>query len=265
MTEDLRNKMKKKDGKIVCPNCSQLNAPEAGYCWACYMDFVVDVKPSENKKAAVYESNGPGDFFRNEKFMINQVKELGEILVDWEFANKYDIYDTRNKIIGQIREQKKSLAHAFFIRRWGKCRNYDITFYDNTGEQIMVISRPITFFGMSNVKVIDPMGRKLATIKRQFPPLIKRVYVVFDAVGSPAGFICGTLLHPWTFRVYDISEIEVAVIRKKWSGVFKEVFTDTDNFTIDIVSPLPDDNVKKIILAAAVMIDFDFFETSPNR
>ncbi|MFC2091698.1 phospholipid scramblase-related protein [Elusimicrobiota bacterium] len=199
------------------------------------------------------------------KIFISQKKEIGEVLLNWEYANRYEILDEDGGMLGAIEEEKKSLAHAVFIRSWGRCRNYNITFYDNSHRHLMSIMRGFTFFGMSKVQVNDASGRPIGYIKRVFPPLIKRIYGVFDGKDHRLGLIKGSLFHPWTFKIYDMNEIDSGMICKKWSGALREVFTDADNFMLDTEGSTAGDTFKKIMLAAVIVIDFDFFESTANK
>ncbi|GFR99255.1 phospholipid scramblase [Elysia marginata] len=55
---------------------------------------------------------------------------------------------------------------------------------------------------------------------------------------------------------------KVGKISKQWSGLAKEIFTDTDNFGVEFpidISP----EIKATILAAVFLIDFMYFEDAP--
>ncbi|MBN2406369.1 MAG: hypothetical protein JXJ19_01620 [Elusimicrobia bacterium] len=265
MHRDLRPEMKKINGKLVCPECGQQNDTVAEYCWACYTDFIVQdpsAKAAPPRQAAA-QRNGT-DSLPGNKLIIKQKKHLGEVLIDWEFVNEYRILSEKGEDIGHIKEQKKSFAHAFFIRRWGSVRNYDIIFYDRFQKQMLMISRPLTFFGMSKVRVIDGSGRHIGTVKRVFPPFIRKRYLLFDGTGVPLAMIKGSLIRIWTFNIFDMQGIQVAGIYKKWSGLAKEIFTDADNFVADMGN-IRDDAFRKLILAASIVIDFDFFERRSDR
>ena len=54
-------------------------------------------------------------------------------------------------------------------------------------------------------------------------------------------------------------QTEVGKISKKWSGRFKESFTDADNFGISFPMDL-DVKMKAVLLGAQFLIDFMFFE-----
>ncbi len=66
----------------------------------------------------------------------------------------------------------------------------------------------------------------------------------------------------WTFPILQ-KEIEVAKIQKKWSGGLTELFTDKDTFMVELSSTLNNDT-KLIILAAAIFVDLQYFESKAD-
>ena len=72
-------------------------------------------------------------------------------------------------------------------------------------------------------------------------------------------FTCSAKVpHLWTFNIFKEGN-KVAQILKKWSGVGKEMFTDTDTFFVDFGS-ISDQTLRRIILATAFAIDLRVFE-----
>jgi len=47
-------------------------------------------------------------------------------------------------------------------------------------------------------------------------------------------------------------------VKKKWSGLLTEAFTDKDNFAVELGNL--DENQRRLVLAAAIYIDLMFFE-----
>ncbi len=64
---------------------------------------------------------------------------------------------------------------------------------------------------------------------------------------------------PWVFEARQHGKL-VAAIRKHWSGWFQELFTKADNFTIDFEPGLTDPRLRKLLVAAALIIDLLNFE-----
>ena len=55
------------------------------------------------------------------------------------------------------------------------------------------------------------------------------------------------------------AEQEIARISKKWSGLLKEAYTDSDTFGVTFSKNL-DNHSKYILLGAVFLIDFLYFE-----
>jgi len=56
----------------------------------------------------------------------------------------------------------------------------------------------------------------------------------------------------------------VGEIKKKWSGLLKELFTDADNFGVSFPSGASAKE-KALILGATFLIDFLYFESSDDK
>ncbi|KAH9382714.1 hypothetical protein HPB48_023269 [Haemaphysalis longicornis] len=60
-------------------------------------------------------------------------------------------------------------------------------------------------------------------------------------------------------QVRSMNGVVIGAITKTWSGLVKEFFTDADNFGVSFPKDL-DVHLKASLLAAAVLIDYMFFE-----
>ena len=82
------------------------------------------------------------------------------------------------------------------------------------------------------------------------------------ALYSPSGELLATLrgpfFKPWTFHIEQNGQ-EVGLIQKRWSGLGKEIFTDADNFGVDL-QQVSDPRLKLLAFAAVVLIDIVHFE-----
>ena len=78
---------------------------------------------------------------------------------------------------------------------------------------------------------------------------------VFARVASPRWRL-------WTFPVEGADGVSHAEIAKKWGGALREVFADADTFRIDYGEAAWSPEQRAVIFAAAISIDFDFFENN---
>ena len=59
----------------------------------------------------------------------------------------------------------------------------------------------------------------------------------------------------WDFKFLDGNK-ELAQVTKKWAGIGKELFTTADNYVLQISDSVPQDDVaRQLILAAVMCID----------
>lgn len=122
---------------------------------------------------------------------------------------------------------------------------------------------------LKKVEVQAPPGQVVGYVKQAWS-ILKPKYLIQDAseqtvlkIEGPCCTcnICGDV----EFQVYSADgETPVGQIRKQWSGIAKEMFTDADNFGITFPMDL-DVNVKATLLGAVFLIDFMFFEKEQNK
>lgn len=65
----------------------------------------------------------------------------------------------------------------------------------------------------------------------------------------------------WTFNIFNIEGLQVGVIKKKWAGLLKEFYDDSDSFIIEF----PKDSTssqKSLLLAASFLLEFMYFDNS---
>jgi hypothetical protein len=84
--------------------------------------------------------------------------------------------------------------------------------------------------------------------------------VVFIALGVPQNQRRG---FPQLVHVGADLDCEVGLVQKRWSGLANEMFTDADNFGVDL-SGVTDPRLKLLAFAAVVLIDIVHFEKAKN-
>ncbi len=190
---------------------------------------------------------------------VKQKKSWGEILVNFEAKNRYEIFDLDRRVIGTIKETgsrlKQILSRLFLRSHRGFClvvKNVDETPY-------LILKRKFFFF-FSDLYVFNDKDLAIGSIHRRFGILSRR-YDLRDMSGNTFANIKSPIFRLWSFPIsIDTTPVAGAGIFKKWSGALREFFTDADSFAIKFgIHPWRLDQ-KLIIFACAVSIDFDFFE-----
>lgn len=192
----------------------------------------------------------------NKKILIFQRKELAE-LFGFETRNKYSIELESGQQIAFAAERSTGFF-AFFGRQFfGHWRTFSIEVVDPIQNLLYVAHHPFRFF-LRRLEIQKSNGESIGLIQQQFNFLYKK-FDIFDENNNLLMKMSAPIWKIWTFPIWKQDQ-EVAVIQKKWSGVFKEAFTDADNFTVEFESQTLSLKDRELILFSALLIDIVFFE-----
>jgi hypothetical protein len=201
-------------------------------------------------------------FNNSPQILVKQVKEMFEVMIGWETANKYALYDSDNNKVGFAAEKSHGMFHKIIRNLLRSHRSITMDVWDKNDKHVLTGHRPFYFF-FSDLVVTNQENKVLGDIKTRFG-LLKRKYDLSDSSGRVFATIESYRFRLWTFTIYDLVGNEVGVITKKWGGLLKEVFTDADQFTIDYSQFRWSDEQKSILLFSCLSIDLDFFEDNSN-
>jgi uncharacterized protein YxjI len=194
---------------------------------------------------------------------VSQKKEWGEILVGYESANKYVVMDEGHSQLGAFFEEGKgfiSFIARFLLRSH---RPLQVAVLELTGEKVLHLSRRFFFF-FSDLEIKGKSGQSIGSVHRRFGIFYKK-YDLKDNSGMVFATIKSPFWRLWTFPIFDQRTGQAnGEISKKWGGVVKEMFTDTDTFRVSFGQGYSAVQ-RTVIFAASVSIDFDFFEENANR
>jgi uncharacterized protein YxjI len=196
-----------------------------------------------------------------QQLTVRQRKRWVEVLLSFEMRNSYEVYDQSQAPVLRVRELGSGFLQ--FIKRLflGPLRPFEAAVVEPAGDApVLRLRRPFRFF-FHRLEVTTPNGERVGAIQRRWSWL-RRLYVIEDALGQEVANLFGPILRPWTFEVRLGEEVR-GTIRKRWSGLLKEAFTDADNFGVDLTR-LPDPQLKALAFAATVLIDVVHFERAKN-
>lgn len=194
---------------------------------------------------------------------IRQIKEWGEILIGFEGSNKYELLNERGEKIGFIAEQSSGIFKFLMRSMFRSHRPLHVKIFDKQGQEVIILERPFYFF-FSTMRVSDRTGRLLGTIDQKFAIFRKRYYLS-DHRGHPFAQINSPFFSFFRFEIESLKmRKSLGVISKKWGGLLKEMFTDSDTFGVDLSHDLSQEE-KAIVLGTAISVDFDYFEDNSNR
>lgn len=193
---------------------------------------------------------------REPEIYVRQRRELGE-LFGFETRNKYEITNQHGQTICYAAEQSKGLLGLIGRQFLGHWRSFQIYIFDSNREPRYKAIHPFRFF-FQRLDLVDSQGRAIGAVQQRFAFLFKR----FD-VQAPDGKVLFTMSSaPWKIWAFPFKRAgeEVAVLRKKWSGILSEAFTDKDNFQIAFGDPSLNNDDRLLMLVAAIFVDLQYFE-----
>jgi uncharacterized protein YxjI len=194
------------------------------------------------------------------RLMVRQRRELAE-LFGFETRNRYEIVSEGGAPIAYAAEQQKGFLGFLFRQFLGHWRSFEIRFFTPERAPFMTARHPFRWF-FQRLEVLDGGGAPVGAVQQRFSILHKR-FDVEDANGQVVMQVSSPLWKPWTFP-FVARGAEVACVRKKWSGLLAEAFTDKDNFAVEFGTGGVGENERQLVLAAALFIDLQYFEKKAN-
>jgi len=198
-----------------------------------------------------------------EQYFVHQQKEWTEILVDFETRNQYEVLDIEGHAVGTISEVSSGVGGFLKRNLYGSHRSLDVRVHEVGGQPVLRLSRPF-FLWFSALDVFEEGGAKLGRVERRFGILYKK-YDLLDAQDRCFAEIRSPLWRLWTFPVRHVNGAAEATISKKWGGALREVFADADTFRVAFEAGTWGGTERAVLFAAAISIDFDFFEENQPR
>lgn len=199
-------------------------------------------------------------FDGHRQLFIRQRKEWTEIAIGWETRNQYEVLGSEQESLGAIAERAGGMVDMLKRGLLRSHRGFEIRVVDRENQPLLDLSRSF-FFLFSDLTVMGAEGEKLGSVHRRFGLLYKR-YDLRDSTGSTFARVRSPLWRLWTFPVVSARGSGNAVITKRWGGALREVFADADTFLIDFEQGSWSAQERAVIFAAAISIDFDFFENN---
>ncbi|KAK0171755.1 hypothetical protein PV328_005163 [Microctonus aethiopoides] len=191
-----------------------------------------------------------------DKVFIDQRTEPFEVATGIQCSNRYTITNGHGQPIYVIREESGWLGRVCI----GSSRSFKMSIYDQQGREALLIKRPVSFIG-DRMDVYN--GRTLLGSIEKIIFTCSPEFSVRDETGVEKLRIIGPVLlcgcGEYEFPVHANDGTMIGMIKKQWSGLSRELFTNADvfgvNFPLDLSIRL-----KALLLAATLLIDFGYFE-----
>ncbi|KAM8897277.1 phospholipid scramblase 2-like [Spinachia spinachia] len=201
-----------------------------------------------------------------DQILIHQKVELLEAFIGFETNNKYEIKNSLGQRIYTAKEKNDCCTRNCC----GSLRSFDMKIKDGMEREVIRLIRPFRCVScwcpccLQEMEVQSPPGTTIGYVKQDWHPFLPNFSIqgpnkeTLLKLEGPcfACNCCGDV--NFELKSKD-GDKPIGRISKQWSGLLKEVFTDTDNFGIQFPMDL-DVKIKAVLMGACFLIDFMFFE-----
>jgi len=187
---------------------------------------------------------------------LRQRRELAE-LFGWESRNKYEILGPAQELLGYAAEKRRGLIDLLFRQHFGHWRSFTIQLLNADRTPAYTARHPFRFF-FQRLEITNADGGAIGAVQQRFAVFSKR-FDVLDATGRLLLEVSSPIWRLWTFPFVSTGR-ERAVVSKRWSGIFSEMFTDRDTFAVNFTDLALSENERRLVVAAALFIDLMYFE-----
>jgi len=169
-------------------------------------------------------------------------------------ANNYDVFDAQTgEVVLHCREERLGFFTKLLrFTDYKRMTPFHIDIRTPEGNQVLSVRRGSVLL-RSHVTVKDSQDRHIGGFRQKLLS-IGGAFRVMDQHDEELCLLKGT----WTSWEFDFiaGETVLAKVRKKWSGLGKEIFTTADNYVLEISETVPPDHpVRQLIMAAVFCID----------
>jgi hypothetical protein len=193
---------------------------------------------------------------------IRQRIELGELALSFETRNKYEVTGHDGRPLAFVAEQGKGFLGMLLRQVAGHWRTFDLHFFTPDRQLALIARHPFRFL-FQRLEVALPSGALLGAVQQRFGVLYKK-FDIEDLDGRVLLTMRAPMWSFWTFPLVKHGQ-QVAVIRKRWSGLLKEALSDADNFAVVFESPALSATERVLTLAAAIFVDLVYFERKASH
>lgn len=249
---------------IRCPKCGHEQGG-GDECNDCGVVFARIRGIEQKRERASEETNdrfsSPMHAFLNDTNLLQidqHARHWWELLLDFEQRNQYAVSDQlRHR--GYVVEQGRTLLDVVARIFLGSHRPLHLSVFGGDDTVALTLRRPF-YWLFSRMVVFDGSGAEIGVVWKRWS-LLRKKYELQES-GRTFATISSGFFRIWTFPIVDLSGNPVATVSKKWGGLIREYATDADKFRVEFTSPTLSIRQKAVIFAAALSIDFDYFENN---
>lgn len=181
---------------------------------------------------------------------IEQHLEPLEIVTGFETRNRFSIIGNNFVLFGR---EDSPVISRMFVPNW---RAFTFNISDGEGSVWLSLRKPFDIL-FAKVVVSDRYGQPIGLVRTRLSIIAKRLDILDENL-TVCATLRSTALHPWTFNI-QVNGSPAGVLTRRWGGLARETFTDANNFTLELYPSLSM-TMRKLLLAAAFLIDFNWYE-----
>jgi len=198
---------------------------------------------------------------KGDGLIVRQDVEWSQVLMGWNARNHYAVRDLTYRLVLYVGETGEGWG-ASLARNFWPFRQVCLEMMTPGGIVALQVRRRWRWW-MARLEVDAWDGRLLGVIQQRWR-WFRRYFEVLEPSGEILAAIEGGIWRPWTYPVTSRG-VEVAVIRKRWSGLGRQVFTNADEFGIELRPTLTDGRLRQMLLAATIAIDLVAYDDRQKR
>lgn len=190
---------------------------------------------------------GGGHLFTEPILVVNQKAKFIEL------SNEYAISDQHGNQIGAVRQTGQNTAKKLVraLTSYDQFLTHKLQIVDHNHQVVLQLTRPAKMV-KSRVIVQDGAGVEVGQIVQE--NVFGKIKFGLHSGGHRVGSILGENWRAWNWRLEDQAGTEIGRITKTWAGFTRAMFTQADNYVVQIHNPLPEP-LRSLVVAAAVGVD----------
>ncbi|KIO30989.1 hypothetical protein M407DRAFT_19872 [Tulasnella calospora MUT 4182] len=185
----------------------------------------------------------------NDMLVVTRQIEMLNILMGFAVANRYAINDVHGNVLGYIAEEERGFFGTLARHNFMTHRRFRSVIMDVNGTPILWIHRPLFWINsrlfvqrkLSDSEVNEKTGEEESSLfnfgvaRQEWHPWRRKYHL---SLGQPeqgelrqfAQIDSGVLA--WDFFLQNERNVNIGSIRKGWTGLGRDIFTDRSPYTI---------------------------------
>ncbi|MDB5037275.1 MAG: hypothetical protein JWQ35_803 [Bacteriovoracaceae bacterium] len=264
----------------ICPKCgfngsNSTECPQCGINFEGYRHFLQHQGAVASGVPANFSKSESKDLFSFDgikDICVQQNEDAIRIFTGWPTCNHYSLMNFAGETIGYLAERKGGFWNFISRLFLGNRRPLVLDIIDLNGDLIANLNRPFFWF-FSQLFVTNNRHQPVGSVGRRFG-VFRNIYSLYRTnnflFANLKSTIMGgrtigdAILGNETFAAFDSEGRDTgACIAREWKGALTRIFTDEDSFIISFAANWTAEQ-KLVLLAAAISIDFDFYESKPS-